>query len=148
MAGNGKKSRPGARGIISLVPNLKTESNEDLAEAFIGRFMTAGNGIAYDWFAEPYCASSGAYDLMNKGIKNTYKRFVLDTGWDERKYFRILCWILENKMGINDYSFARGARLLEMDNLPYGKLADLPVKVMNKIALRKQTPSMGDDSEW
>ena len=144
----GKKSRPGARGMISLVPDLKTESNEDLAEAFIGRFMTAGDGIAYDWFAEPYCTSSGAYDLMNKGIKNTYKRFVLEAGWDEQKYFRVLCWILENKMNITSYSFDRGARLLERDRLPYGKLADLPVKVMNKIALRKRATGKGDDSEW
>ena len=126
-SGNGKKSRPGARGLVSLLPDIKTESEADLAEAFIGRFMSAGDGVAYEMFAEPYCESSGSYD----------RRSVLRSGMDGMEFFRCLCWLLENKSEINSYSMSRAARLYELGRLPYGKIAGLSMRVVDEIIQAK-----------
>lgn len=136
-SGNGKKSRPGARGLISLLPDIKTESEADLAEAFIGRFMSAGDGVAYEMFAEPYCESSGSYGIMNAAIKNEYRRSVLRSGMDGMEFFRCLCWLLENKSEINSYSMSRAARLYELGRLPYGKIAGLSMRVVDEIIQAK-----------
>lgn len=133
VKGCGKKSRPGARKLVSLLPDVKTETDSDLAEAFIGRFMRSGDGSAYAMFADPYCKSTDSYDLMNSAIKNEYRKCVVNGDMDGMEFFRCLCWLLENMMQINSYTMSRAARLYETGHLPYGKIARLKASVVDEI---------------
>lgn len=133
VSGYGKRSRPGARKLVSLLPDVKTETDADLAEAFIGRFMHADGGSAYATFAGPYCKSTGSYDVMNAALKNEYRRCVVNGSMDEMEFFRCVCWLLENMMQVNSYSMSKAARLYDIGRLPYGKIAQLKASVVDEI---------------
>lgn len=125
--------RTGTRNLLSLLPGMDTETPDTLAEAFVGRFMRANDGEAYDLLAQPYCEKTGGYDLMNRSIENMYKRYVIREEWTEREFFLALGWILTNKMPIDSFSFGKAARLAACSRLPLGDLQYLSISTFNEI---------------
>mgnify|MGYP001623214831 FL=1 len=127
--------RPGTMGLGGLFPELETETPEKLAEAFVGRLMTVEDGEAYDLLVEPYCKSSGNYDLTNRSIKSMYKRYVVGNGWDEGLFLHVLSWVMTNKMPVDSYSFSKAARLHDLGRLPLGALSNLSMDAYDKIVV-------------
>ena len=114
----------------SLFPGVMMLTDDDKCRAFIGRFQKADDGSVYNAFMGSYASADGTYDITNRALKNMYKRFLLNGGWDPVKYARITFWILENGIDVNSYSYARGSRLYDAHRLPTGLLETMDYDVI------------------
>ena len=114
----------------SLFPGVVMLTDDDKCRAFIGRFQKADDGSVYNAFMGSYASADGTYDITNRALKNMYKRFLLNGGWDPVKYARITFWILENGIDVNSYSYARGSRLYDAHRLPTGLLETMDYDVI------------------
>jgi hypothetical protein len=108
-----------------LFPDVTIRNDDDRCKAFIGRFQKADGGSIYASFMGPYAGPDGSYDTSNLMLERMYRKFLIDGDWSDLKFTRVTFWIIENRMEINQFTYARGSRLYDRSRLPTGKLEDM-----------------------
>lgn len=89
-----------------------------LAAAFVSRWCDCE--YIYGRTFALYSEAAGDLDTTLGMLKTFYKRYVCELAWTEEKYFRVSEWLLENRFTLSMRMYARGSRMYDTNELPWG----------------------------